>query len=174
MTRTGIRCSSAAKALATVDERLSAIVPWEDWLTLLITAVVFMSVVHSVDSAHWVDNMPSLYPMAFAGLFSGYLLSRVRRHALMAQPVALLLGATLVYLQLLAILPGDPLTARTGNMLDRMHIWWYAVTNNGISSDPLPFIVLMLVCSGSARISPHGRSSGGVTRIWVSCRPASR
>ncbi|HEY7802088.1 MAG TPA: hypothetical protein VIE40_05390, partial [Dehalococcoidia bacterium] len=128
-----------------VDERLSAIVPWEDWLTLLITAVVFMSVVHSVDSAHWVDNMPSLYPMAFAGLFSGYLLSRVRRHALMVQPVALLLGATLVYLQLLAILPGGSVTARTDNMLDRMHIWWYAVTNNGISSDPLPFIVLMLV-----------------------------
>ncbi len=129
----------------TTDARLSAIVPWEDWLTLIITAVVFMSVVHSVDSAHWVDNMPSLYPIAFGGLFSGYLLSRVRRHALMVQPVALVLGATLVYLQLLAVLPGGSITARTANMLDRMHIWWYAVTNNGISSDPLPFIVLMLV-----------------------------
>ncbi len=134
-----------AEARAEQDDRLSAIVPWESWLTLLITAVVFLSVVQSIDSAHWVDGMPSLYPMALAGLLAGYLLSRVHWHALVLLPVALLAGATAVYLQLMAILPGHSLYLRTDNLLDRMHIWWYAVTNNGISSDPLPFIVLTLV-----------------------------
>jgi transglutaminase-like putative cysteine protease len=133
------------QAGAPSDERLSAIIPWEEWLTLFITTVVFLSVVQSVDSAHWVNDMPSLYPMGFAGLLCGYLLARVRWRAIWLHAIALFTGTTLVYLQLLAILPGGSPAARSDNMLDRMHIWWYAVTHNGISSDPLPFIVLTLV-----------------------------
>ena len=40
-------------------EPLKAIIPWEDWLTFLISTVVFLSVIHSIDSAHWVSDMPS-------------------------------------------------------------------------------------------------------------------
>lgn len=133
------------EARAPSDERLSAIVPWEEWLTLFITTVAFLAVVQSVDSAHWVNDMPSLYPMGFAGLLTGYVLARVRWRAIWLHVIALCTGTTLVFLQLLAILPGGSPAARTDNMLDRMHVWWYAVTHNGISSDPLPFIVLTLV-----------------------------
>ena len=54
--------------------------PWEDWLTFAITAVVFMSVVSSIDSAGWVRDMPSLYPVGFSALIIGYALARVRRN----------------------------------------------------------------------------------------------
>ncbi len=127
------------------DDRIAAFLPWEDWLTFAIVAVGFMSVVHSIDSANWVDAMPALYPIGFAGLLIGYALSRVRLSEFVLHPVALLAGASLVFLQLLAILPGGSPSERTGGLLDRMREWWTAATQGGISNDELPFIVLILV-----------------------------
>src|SRR5262245_37043383 len=88
------------------DTRIAAFLPWEDWLTFVIVAIGFMSVVHSIDSADWVNDMPSLYPIGFSGLIIGYVLARVRVSELLLHPVALAAGAVLVHLQLLAILPG--------------------------------------------------------------------
>lgn len=127
------------------DERIASFVPWEEWLTFLITAVLMLSVVASVDGAHWVNDMPSLYPVAFSALIVGYGLSRVRVNELLLHPLALLAGATLVFLQLVAVVPGPSFALRTDHMVDRMHVWWSAATQNGISSDTLPFIVLTLV-----------------------------
>jgi transglutaminase-like putative cysteine protease len=126
-------------------DRLSAVVPWEDWLTFLLTAVAFMSVVTSINNAHWVSDMPSLYPIGFSALVIGYALSRLRWNALLLHPIALFLGATLVFLQLMAVVSGPSLYVRTDHLLDRMYAWWSAVTQDGISNDQLPFIVLMLV-----------------------------
>ena len=127
-----------------VDERIAAWLPWEDWLTFAITAVLMLSVVASIDGAHWVSDMPSLYPIAFSALLVGYGMSRVRVHELLLHPLALLVGATLVFLQLVAIVPGGSFGLRADHLVDRMYIWWSAVTQNGISSDTLPFIVLTL------------------------------
>ena len=126
------------------DERLNSFLPWEEWLTFAITALVFMSVVASIDSAHWVRDMPSLYPVGFSALILGYALSRVRRNELLLHPVGLLIGASLVLLQLVAIMPGGSPAIRIDHIVDRMHVWWSAVTQNGISTDTLPFIVLLL------------------------------
>jgi len=127
------------------DDRVAAFLPWEDWLTFVIAAVGFLSVVHSIDSANWVDDMPSLYPIGFSGLLVGYALAHVRRAELLLHPAALIAGGALVFLQLLAILPGGTPAARTDGMLGRMREWWSAATQGGISNDPLPFIVLILV-----------------------------
>lgn len=126
-------------------DRLNAIVPWEDWLTFAIAAVVFMSVVASIDSANWVSTMPSLYPIGFSALIVGYALSRVKVHELLLHPLALFVGATLVFLQILAVVPGGSPYVRTDTLLDRMYAWWSAATQNGISNDQLPFIVVTLV-----------------------------
>jgi transglutaminase-like putative cysteine protease len=128
----------------TEDERFTSVLPWESWLTFGILAVMFMSVVHSIDSANWVDDMPSLYPIGFAGLVMGYALSRVRWNELVLHGVALLGGATLIYLQLIAIVPGGSISDRTDGLLDRMYTWWSAATQDGISNDSLPFIVMVL------------------------------
>ena len=132
---------------APADERLSSIVPWEDWLTFLLTAIAFMAVAASVNSAHWVRDTPSLYPIGFSALIAAYLLSRLRWNELLIHPIALLLGATFVFLQIIAVVSGHSLYVRTDNLLDRMYAWWSAVTQNGISSDPLPVIVLLLVAT---------------------------
>jgi transglutaminase-like putative cysteine protease len=132
--------------VATPDEtRLSAVIPWEEWLTLVIVTVVFLACVSSIQGANWVDDMPSMYPVGFAGLVAGYALSRVRWNELLLHPIALFGGATVVYLQLLAIVPGGTPAARTDQILDRMYVWWSAVTQDGISNDSLPFITVLLV-----------------------------
>jgi len=124
--------------------RSQGFVPWEDWLTFGILAIAFMSVVHSIDSAGWVDDMPSLYPIGFSGLLVGYVLSRIRQPELLLHAAALAAGAGLVYVQLIAILPGSSIVDRTDQLIERMRFWWTAVTQGGISTDTLPFIVLVL------------------------------
>src|SRR5207248_1769626 len=69
---------------------LNSIIPWEDWLTFLIATLVFLSVTHSIDSAHWVNEMPSLYPIGFSALLAGYLISRIKLHELVLHPIALM------------------------------------------------------------------------------------
>jgi transglutaminase-like putative cysteine protease len=127
------------------DERIASFLPWEDWLTLIIVGIGFMAVVHSIDSADWVDGLPSLYPIGFAGLLMGYGLSKLRIPEALIHPPALLAGATLVFLQVVSTLPGGSIAVRTDAMVDRMHAWWSAVTLGGISSDPLPFITFLVV-----------------------------
>ncbi len=164
-------------APADAETRLNSIIPWEDWLTFFIATVAFLSVVQSIDSANWVDDMPSLYPIGFAGLLMGYLFSRIRWNALFVLPIALLAGLTLVYFQIIAAVPGGSLAIRSDHLVDRMHIWWSAVTQNGISSDSLPFIVLTLalVWSGTFfsswaifrwRNAWAGIVPGGIALMW--------
>lgn len=118
---------------------------WRDALTLVLTAVAFLSVVWSVESANWVRDLPSLYPIGLSALVVGYGLSRVRRNQIILLPAGLLLGASILFLQLMAIISGHSVYVRTDALLDRMYVWWSSVTQDGISTDPLPVIVIMLV-----------------------------
>ena len=118
---------------------------WEDVITFGIVLVLFLSVVGSIDSAHWVDDMPSLYPLALAGLLLGLLLARLRTYEVLAHFLALLVGAGASLLTLLFVLPGDGPAARVDNLVDRMHAWFDAAFSGGISTDTLPFVVLVVV-----------------------------
>jgi transglutaminase-like putative cysteine protease len=127
------------------EEQAKPSFPWEDWLTFALVSIVFLSVVASIDRAGWVNDMPSLYPIGFAGLLAGYALARVRLPEVLLHPVALLAGAALIYVQLIAIVPGGSVSERTWEIADRMRAWWTAFTQGGISSDTLPFIVMVLM-----------------------------
>jgi transglutaminase-like putative cysteine protease len=118
---------------------------WEDVITFGIVLVLFLSVVGSIDGAHWVDDMPSLYPLALAGLLLGLLLARLGTNEVLAHFLALLAGASASLVTLLFVLPGDGPAARVDNLVDRMHAWFSAAFNGGISTDTLPFVVLVVV-----------------------------
>jgi len=124
---------------------MSRLFPWRDGLTLLIVLAVSLSVVNSIDSAGWVEGMPSLYPIAVFGLLAGYSLARLPWRAVFIYPLALLVGAAGLLVQVLAVTPGDGLKDRAGEMVLRMRLWLDALTGGGISSDALPVIVLVLV-----------------------------
>ena len=160
------------------EERLSSVVPWEDWLTFALAAVAFMSVAAAVGSANWVRGMPSLYPIGFAALVSGYLLSRVRWNAIPLHADRDSCSARRwCSSRSSPSLHGHSLYVRTDNLLDRMYVWWSAVTQGGISNDPLPVIVLLLVVTWAGsyfsawaifrwRNATLGLMPGGTALIW--------
>ncbi|HUS82543.1 MAG TPA: transglutaminase domain-containing protein [Dehalococcoidia bacterium] len=134
---------TAAQRVATPARE--ALFPWRDGVTLVIVFAVATCVVSSIDNADWVEGVPSLHPIALFGLALGYVLARLPWRAIFLYPLALLLGASGLLVQVLAVTPGDNLKERYGEMVLRMRLWLDALTGGGISSDALPVIVLLLV-----------------------------
>lgn len=127
------------------DDRLSSVIPWEDWLTFAIVTVAFIASITSIQGANWVDGLPNLYPLGFAGLIAGYSLARWRINELIIHPIALAIGGVLIYLQLLTVVEGGSVQERTSQIIDRMRDWWTALTMDGISTDGLPVVIMLLV-----------------------------
>jgi hypothetical protein len=144
---------------------------WEDLVTLALLGVIFLTVIGSVNRAGWVDDMPSLYPIAFSGLLMGALLSRVRWPEGFVHLLALPVGATAALGQILAVVPGPSPWARFDALEERMGDWFHAAFTGGISSDSLPFIVLVVALSWLAAYL----SSWAVFRwrnIWLALIPS--
>jgi len=118
---------------------------WEDVLTFGIVLIVFLSVVGSIDRAGWVDEMPSLYPIASLGLLAGLALARSRAREVFAHGLSLLVGGAAVLATLLFVVPGDSPQDRIHELTYRMDRWFDAAFGGGISTDPLPFIVIVVL-----------------------------
>jgi len=118
---------------------------WEDWLTFAIVLMAFLSVVGSIDSAHWVEDMPSLYPIALLGLLLGFFLARLGWRETFTHPIAVLLGCAGMLWQVLALIPSGGFKERAGEMVQRIDAWKDALFSGGINSDSLPFIIMVLV-----------------------------
>lgn len=123
---------------------------WEDWLTLAIVMIVFLSVVGSVDSAEWVDDMPSLYPIAAFGLLLAFFLARTRLPEFVAHLLAVIFGGAAILWQVLAALPEGGFRERAGEMVQRMDAWIDALTLGGINNDNFPFILIVVTLTGLA------------------------
>ncbi|HXH22031.1 MAG TPA: transglutaminase domain-containing protein [Dehalococcoidia bacterium] len=120
-----------------------AVFSWEELVTFVIVFIVFMAVVQSIDSANWVDEMPSLYPIALFGLVLGIVLAKTPLNELIAHTLALLTGAAAVVIGSTGDLQGS-LEVRVRELYDRMDLWFTALTTGGISNDNLPFVVMVV------------------------------
>lgn len=123
---------------------------WEDWLTLCLIALAQLPVVGSLQSSDWVNEMPSLLGPASFGLMAGWLLGKSRLPGAIAWAVAGATGlVTTVLLVMQTMVLADPL-AGTGprtywaEFWLRLRDWGAALFDGGISTDPLPFVVLMV------------------------------
>jgi transglutaminase-like putative cysteine protease len=117
---------------------------WEDLVTFGLLGVILLAVITSIQSAHWVRTMPSLYPIAFFGLFLGALLACLRWREGFIHLLALPIGAAATLGQIMSILPGGTPLARWDVLHDRMAGWFHVAVYGGISNDDLPFIVLVV------------------------------
>ena len=120
---------------------------WEDLLTFGLLGAIFLTVIGAIDQARWVDDMPSLFPIASLGLLMGALLARVRWPEGFVHLLAISVGAAAALGQILAVIPGPHPVARFETLTTRMGAWFDAAFTGGISNDDLPFIVLVVALS---------------------------
>ncbi len=122
---------------------------WESWLTLSLVILVQLPVVGSLQTSDWVSEMPSLLAPAAAGLTAAWVLGHMRLNGGMAALAGLGVGAvTTVALVLQTMVLADPeatgLGARWSEFRLRLLEWGRALVDSGISTDPLPFVVLLV------------------------------
>jgi transglutaminase-like putative cysteine protease len=117
---------------------------WETWLTLALTLLVFLSVARSIESAHWVDGMPSLTLLSFIGICTGFALSRIHWPEALLDVIALAIGIPIVVGMTLGYMHATSIGAGVPAFLHRFGDWFYLVRSGGISNDVMPFTAMVL------------------------------
>ena len=123
---------------------------FEDWLSFALLAISQFAFALSISRANWVDEMPPLPVAAAIGLVTGSVLAKLPWRALPLFLGGMVVGfvATVVMVMQRMEL-GDP-TAGTGiatrwsELWARVLDWVDALIVGGVSSDPLPFVLLMV------------------------------
>ena len=150
-------------------DRIVGLTYWEDVLTFVLLAASQTAFALSIANADWVDEMPDLTVAAWAGMLVGVvlarlhtsagwfaydparsaLLSRVRWSAWWLFPAGLALGALASVAMVMHTMElADPLAmgveARWSELWARLKDWGAALIFGGVSSDPMPFVLLMV------------------------------
>ena len=173
MTATGIPAGQGRRGLSDLiaeGDRTVAFAYWEDILTFVLLAASQTAFALSIANANWVDEMPSLTVAAWGGLLVGAALARMRGsapwfayspagRAALARvrwsawwlfPAGLAFGALVSVAMVMHTMElADPLTtggivARWSELWARLKDWGGALIFGGVSSDPLPFVLLMV------------------------------
>ena len=103
----------------------------------------FLTVVQSMSSANWVNDMPSLYSIAFIGLAVGLVLSRLKLNEILTHLIALTIGLIAIFLSVSSTVEGS-YSARATEIYERFAHTVNAAITGGISNDDLPFILLVV------------------------------
>lgn len=123
---------------------------WEAWLTLSLIVLAQVPVVGSLQSSDWVEEMPSLAAAALIAAAAGWLLAQSPLPAVVAGAAGAIAGGAVVVGLVLQRLPvtdpalGTGWGARWAEFVLRMEAWLLALWEGGISTDALPFVVLLV------------------------------
>ncbi|MCH8206233.1 MAG: transglutaminase domain-containing protein [Chloroflexi bacterium] len=141
-TRTSPRAREPSRAWALL-KRYS---PSQGWPTLFMLIAVLSVVGDSVDAANWVKT-PGLFTVLFVGAITGLLLAKVKRPAAILHLAALGIGTVVVVWQASSLIDGQPLVDQVQIFWARLRDWYTAAVSGGISTDLLPFTLLILIAA---------------------------
>lgn len=117
--------------------------PSQGWATLAILVLALLIVADSVNSAGWVESAGLTAVLLWSAIV-GLALSKVRLPWFILVPVGLLIGLLAVLWQASRTVEGDSIVDRFVETYQRLDIWWEAATSGGISTDLLPFLLMLL------------------------------
>ena len=123
---------------------------WEEWLTFTLLLFLMVPVVGSLQSADWVDEMPSLVATALYGLAFGWLIAKSPLPEWAGAVLGLAAGAAVTLFMVLRTLllvdaaGEDGWGQRWSEFWLRLQDWWKALIAQDFSADPLPFVVLLV------------------------------
>ncbi len=158
-----------ARAIPRVD-----VLRWlrtEDWITFALTAGVALIVIRSIESAEWVSTA-SLSLAVLLGALAGLIIARSPLAGWKAYLAAALLGLLLVYLQATGLVEGESFTERVSDLNTRLWAWINAIFGNGISTDAVPFAVILSAVAWSAGYV-SAWAVFRLNKIWIAIVPAS-
>ena len=117
--------------------------PSQGWGSFAILLLALLAVGLSVQDGAWVP-IPGLMSLLFISAVTGLGLAKVRIPAVFLHPLGIALGVVLVVWR--AIELSDEATVLTAlpEMWGRLDVWYEAATNDGISTDLLPFTLMIL------------------------------
>ena len=119
--------------------------PKEGWLTFVIVLLLALSVVWSVETAHWLDGMPSYSMTAIIAVLTGMLLAKIKTRAIFLHGGSVLFAYVLMVWQTRYLTPDGWFIAKTSDMVSRFQVWVTAAESGGISADPLPFVIIVFI-----------------------------
>ena len=151
-TQVGFSSRGLRELLAEADPRsATAWRFWEDWISFALLAIAQFSVAFSIARANWVDEMPALPVAAAIGLVVGALLALLGPRpwtAFLGGVATGVVAATAMVLHTMEL--SDPfatglgIATRLGDLWGRMGDWLAALFTGGVSTDPLPFVLLLV------------------------------
>jgi hypothetical protein len=126
-------------------QRLPAwLLNWESWLTFVLVTITFLSVARNVESAHWVEGMPSIAFISFLALLAGFGLSRIRINEVFLHLLALLTAVPIVIGFSLSYMGENSLGLGLAHFWHRWGDWIDVIRTGGITTDNMPFVAIVL------------------------------
>ena len=117
--------------------------PSQGWATFAILLVTLIVVADSINSAGWVES-DGLTALLLWSAILGLALAKVRVPWFILIPAGLGIGLLGIVWQASRTVEGDSLVERLAETNNRLDLWWEAATTGGISTDLLPFLMMLL------------------------------
>lgn len=123
---------------------LSRYRPYQGWSAFVFLILMFLILAESVQDAGWVDAL-ALPGVIFWAAFAGLVMSKVRIHSVLLHPLGIALGALVAVWRASELAEEGTGWAKLSEMWSRLDVWYGAATNDGLSTDLLPFALGLLV-----------------------------
>ena len=138
-----------------------------DPLAIVLASMVLASALVSVEMAAWVEGLPLLTLNGVGALLLATLLAAVGVRSYLAHLSAFLFAVVAAVWQVIPILAGKGWVEQLVDLAVRMNAWGYAARTGGISTDYLPFYLVLL---GFAWVGGYGLgwSTSRGRRAWWS------
>ena len=148
MTAGGLTRYVSSRGRLNFESSADGLIPWvrffrpsDGWIALTLLAFNLMLVVGSVGSAEWVEGMGtgSMISVLLLGMLTGLILARLPVWGALLFPAGLGIGLVVVVWQITSFFGGESAVAGTGQLWDRLELWFAAAKTGSISIDPVPF-----------------------------------
>ena len=125
---------------------LERFTPSQGWATFGLLIMTLLIVGEAVEAAEWVDS-GGLTALLLWSAVVGLALAKVRTSWLLLIPAGIVIGALSLTWIVVGSVEGANVGERIRETLDRLDVWWEAASGGGISTDLLPFLVMLLAMS---------------------------
>ena len=117
--------------------------PVQGWASFLILLFALFMIGLSVQDGAWVP-VPGLQSLLVLSAVSGLAIAKIRIPAIFLHPLGLALGVVLVVWRAMELSEESTVLTALPEMWGRLSVWYEAATNDGISTDLLPFTFMLL------------------------------